>query len=112
MKQAWRQTITRATTEQKDAALLHLAELLAAPMRYGERLDVSGTTAGLSPAMLDRLTLNPARLDGMAGDPPGSSLPDGGEPFDVVSQRLACSQAASPDRCVRGDLRSAAECHG
>jgi glutamate-5-semialdehyde dehydrogenase len=80
--------LARAASEQKNAALLRLAgalfdqagEILAANAR-----DVAaGQSAGLSPALLDRLTLNPSRLAGVAADLRGvAALPDPvGEIFD------------------------------
>lgn len=81
----------QAPGEKKNAALLHLAgqlvsavdEILAANAADVE----AGRRAGLSPALLDRLTLNPARLNGIASDLRGvTNLPDPiGETFDETS---------------------------
>jgi len=64
--------LARAGREQKDAALLALAALLldqAEAILAANRLDVdAGAQAGLTPALLDRLALNPARLEGIAAD--------------------------------------------
>jgi glutamate-5-semialdehyde dehydrogenase len=66
------QKLGRASREQKDAALLVLADLLSAQsdaILEANRRDVeAGAQAGLTPALLDRLTLNPARLEGIAAD--------------------------------------------
>ena len=82
--------LARATTQQKNAALLGLAEgLLAAA---GNILDANqadlaaGEGAGLTPALLDRLLLNEERLEGIARDLRGlADLPDPvGEIFDAA----------------------------
>ncbi len=66
------QQLARAGRAQKDAALQTLAELLLAQsdvILAANRKDVAaGAEAGLTPALLDRLTLNPARLEGIAAD--------------------------------------------
>jgi glutamate-5-semialdehyde dehydrogenase len=78
-----------ATTHQKNSVLLALAGRLAArqaDVLAANAADVAAAQiAGLSPAMLDRLTLNPARLAGMAADLRGvADLPDPvGEIFDA-----------------------------
>ena len=59
-------------TEKKDRALTTLSEWLLAHqdeiIRENE-IDIrNGRTAGLSPAMIDRLTLTPTRIRGMADD--------------------------------------------
>lgn len=78
----------QAHSEQKNAALLRLAELLETSMQgvlESNRQDVAdGIRNGLSPAMLDRLTLTPARMRGMATDLRSvAGLPDPvGETFD------------------------------
>ncbi len=77
-----------AATEQKDAALLELADQLwlqREAVLNANRLDVdAGSQAGLTPALLDRLTLTPDRLQGMAaGLQRVAALADPiGEPFD------------------------------
>ncbi len=80
--------LARAGTEQRNAALLKMADGLWArreAILEANRQDVEAATqAGLSPALLDRLTLNENRLSGMIqdlGDVAG--LPDPvGETFD------------------------------
>ena len=66
------QQLAQASREQKDAALLTLAGLLLAQsdsILDANHQDVeAGAQAGLTPALLDRLTLNPDRLEGMAAD--------------------------------------------
>jgi glutamate-5-semialdehyde dehydrogenase len=70
-RQAARQ-LSLASREQKDQALLALAGRLLAQVEAildANRQDVeAGAQAGLTPALLDRLTLNPARLEGIAAD--------------------------------------------
>src|SRR3954451_2670201 len=68
-------------TDTRDAALLAIAEALIA--REGEILEANaadveaGREAGLSPALLDRLTLDPARLAAIAdGTRAIAALPD------------------------------------
>lgn len=64
--------LCRATTEQKNAALLCLSEQIissADAILAANQLDIAdGRENGLSPAMLDRLTLNEPRLQGIAND--------------------------------------------
>ncbi|MBN2500460.1 MAG: glutamate-5-semialdehyde dehydrogenase [Anaerolineales bacterium] len=64
--------LARATEDQKNAALLKLADLLEAnqePILAANETDLAeGRTAGLSEALLDRLALTPKRLSGIAGD--------------------------------------------
>lgn len=64
-----RATIATASGEQKNTVLLTLATLLdkkRAHIQTANRRDLkAGKDAGLSPALLDRLTLSPARIDGM-----------------------------------------------
>ena len=82
--------LARATTDQKNAALMALADQLMA--RRAEILaanasDVSAAQAeGLSPAMLDRLTLNESRVAGIAADQRNvATLPDPvGEVFEAA----------------------------
>jgi glutamate-5-semialdehyde dehydrogenase len=61
--------LARATTAQKDAALLAIADgLAAAPDRLmaENRKDLeAGAAKGLNTALLDRLELTPGRIDGM-----------------------------------------------
>ncbi len=78
-----------ATTAQKDACLERLAVCIweaRADVLAANRRDVAaGEQAGLSPAMLDRLMLNEARLNGIAADLRGvAALPDPvSETFDA-----------------------------
>jgi len=80
--------LARATTPQKNAVLLALADRLhtAQPEILSiNRQDVeSARSAGLSAALVDRLTLNETRLQGMADDLRNvAGLPDPvGERFD------------------------------
>jgi glutamate-5-semialdehyde dehydrogenase len=64
--------LARAATEKKNAALLALADRLLADrddiLAANARDVAGGETAGLSPALLDRLTLNEPRLSGIAAD--------------------------------------------
>lgn len=77
-----------APTPQKNAALLRLAVLLRerqAEILSANQVDIeAGRQAGLIPALLDRLTLNEARLAGIASDLRDvAALPDPvGETFD------------------------------
>jgi glutamate-5-semialdehyde dehydrogenase len=65
-------TLARAASASKDAALTALARLLRTeqePLLAANARDVAaGRAKGLSPALLDRLTLTPERLEGMARD--------------------------------------------
>ena len=75
------QSLARAETVQKNAALSSLAEQLiaqSATILAANALDVAESqAAGLAPAMLDRLTLNPARLEGIVSELRQTiSLPD------------------------------------
>ncbi|MFZ6030455.1 MAG: glutamate-5-semialdehyde dehydrogenase [Chloroflexota bacterium] len=80
--------LAQATTEQKNAALLALAERLAqeqAAVLAENALDVEAAkAAGLAASLVDRLLLTPARLAGMAADlRKVAELPDPvGETFD------------------------------
>jgi glutamate-5-semialdehyde dehydrogenase len=75
-------------TQKKNAALTDLAEQLQSqsdPILAANAQDVAeGQKAGLSPALLDRLALNPARLAGIAAElRQTAALPDPvGETFD------------------------------
>lgn len=64
--------LSRATTEQKNAALLCLSERLisaADPILSANRQDVADAEKqGLSAAMIDRLKLTSSRLEGIAAD--------------------------------------------
>ncbi len=66
------QSLARAGTNQKNAVLTSLAEQLLAQSTLilaANAQDVAESQkAGLSPAMLDRLTLNPARLQGIVSE--------------------------------------------
>jgi glutamate-5-semialdehyde dehydrogenase len=85
------QSLARADTAQKNAVLTTLAEMLLA--QSGMILGANGQDvadsqeAGLEPAMLDRLTLNPARLEGIVSELRQTiSLPDPvGEVFDQAT---------------------------
>jgi glutamate-5-semialdehyde dehydrogenase len=82
--------LARATTQQKNAALLGLAEgLLSAAegILQANQADLdAGEAAGLTPALLDRLLLNEERLEGIARDLRHlANLPDPvGEVFDAA----------------------------
>ncbi|MBE3038009.1 MAG: glutamate-5-semialdehyde dehydrogenase [Chloroflexi bacterium] len=77
-----------APTPQKNAALLRLAALLRerqTEILSANQVDIeAGRQAGLTPALLDRLALNEARLAGIASDLRDvAALPDPvGETFD------------------------------
>jgi len=89
-RQAFR-ILSLVSTERKDAALAVLAERLEAesvPILAANAQDVAeGQKAGLSTALLDRLTLNPSRLAGIASELRQTiSLPDPvGEKFDETT---------------------------
>ncbi|WP_122555633.1 glutamate-5-semialdehyde dehydrogenase [Pseudomonas viridiflava] len=73
--------IGRASTEQKNRALLATAAALdeaRAELSAANALDLAnGQASGLEPAMLERLALTPARIDGMiVGLRQVASLPD------------------------------------
>ena len=65
-------SLARANSELKNDALNNLADLLSKSEQIiftANELDVSaGIVAGLSEALLDRLTLNPSRLSGIISD--------------------------------------------
>jgi glutamate-5-semialdehyde dehydrogenase len=80
-----------APTSQKNGALLRLAALLGerqTDILSANQADIeAGRQSGLTPALLDRLTLNEARLSGIAadlGDVAGLSDPVG-EAFDATN---------------------------
>ncbi len=81
--------LARATTDQKNAALVALADRLWADrteILAANAQDVAAAqVAGLSPAMLDRLMLNESRLTGIAADQRNvATLPDPvGEIFEA-----------------------------
>jgi len=83
--------LARATTDQKNAALATLANRLTADraeILAANAQDVAEAQAGgLAPALLDRLTLNEARLAGIAADLRNvAALPDPvGETFDATT---------------------------
>jgi glutamate-5-semialdehyde dehydrogenase len=83
--------MARISTQQKDAALRHLADnLLSAAQGIldANRADLAtGEAAGLTPALLDRLMLNEKRLAGIASDLRDlANLPDPvGEVFDAAT---------------------------
>ena len=75
------QVLARATTAQKNQALLAIAEALDAArtdLADANAQDLAAArAAGLSPAMIDRLTLSPKVIDGMiAGLKQVAELPD------------------------------------
>jgi glutamate-5-semialdehyde dehydrogenase len=80
--------LARASTRQKDATLINIADSLRAASQTvlsanGQDLS-AGRQAGLTPAMLDRLTLTPDRLAGIVADVRSvAALPDPvGERFE------------------------------
>ena len=82
-------SLSQASSQQKNSALLALAERLVAEQSLilaanAEDLE-QARGQGLSPAMLDRLMLNPARLQGIANDlKTVAGLPDPvGEGFEA-----------------------------
>ncbi len=81
-------TLALATTEQKNSALLAAAAALrgqqAALLAANARDMVAGRAKGLTPALLDRLELNAARIDAMA-----QGLEDIAALPDPVGKRLA-----------------------
>jgi glutamate-5-semialdehyde dehydrogenase len=83
--------IARASTGQKNGAILALAELLdqqADDLMKANAFDVAAArTKGLAEPLLDRLTLTPKRLAGMAADLRCvAALPDPvGEAFDATT---------------------------
>lgn len=80
--------LARAKTDQKNQTLATLADQLMAQRERILRENVkdveAATQAGLAPALIDRLTLNESRLNGVAADVRRvASLPDPiGEQFD------------------------------
>ena len=70
-RQAFR-SMSRATTAQKNKALSTLADRLekeATPILNANAQDVAeGQKAGLTPALIDRLALDPSRLKGIAAE--------------------------------------------
>jgi len=91
-------TLAAATTEQKNAALLAMAEALEAntgAILQANREDMAAAT-GISPVMLDRLALNEARIHGMAeGIRQVASLPD---PVGRVRQSVTHPNGMTIDR--------------
>ncbi len=83
--------LARATTEEKNRTLLTLADALraeSADILAVNAQDVQAAQAiGLAPHLVDRLTLNAKRLDGIASDLCGvAALPDPvGEVFDATT---------------------------
>lgn len=84
--------LARATTEEKNAALEALASGLEAS--HGPLLDANGLDlaaareAGLTAALLDRLTLSPERIDAMAaGVRQVAALPDPVGHFEPMEDR-------------------------
>jgi glutamate-5-semialdehyde dehydrogenase len=80
--------LATATTDQKRRALFRLAELLelsSDEILLANQQDLSAAAAsGLSPALLDRLMLNPSRLGGIAADL--RSLADLDDPIGEISE--------------------------
>ena len=101
-------TLATLPTEAKDRCLILLAEALIARQAIilaANQADVQAAQlAGLSPALVDRLTLTPARLEGIAADVRGvASLPDPvGEVFE--SKTLANGLRAHKRRVPLGVL--------
>ena len=61
--------IAALTTEQKNAALAAMADALLANQEAiltANQLDLDNAPASISPVMIDRLALSPARIEGMA----------------------------------------------
>ena len=61
--------IAALTTEQKNAALAAMADALVANQEAilaANQLDLDNAPASISPVMIDRLALSPARIEGMA----------------------------------------------
>ena len=89
--QAAARQLARATTEQKNAVLVALADRLwaaRADVLSANAIDVAAAQAnGLSAAMIDRLLLNEARLQGIAADQRNvATLPDPvGEIFEATT---------------------------
>jgi len=85
-------SLARASADQKNAVLLALADRLMADraeILTANARDMAAAQAGqLYPAMLDRLTLNEARLAAMASDVRNvAALPDPvGEKFDAATR--------------------------
>jgi glutamate-5-semialdehyde dehydrogenase len=85
-------TIANTPADKKNRALLALADILGKdrePILKANTRDVAAaTSAGLTPALIDRLALTPARLDGIAADlRKVAGLPDPvGERFDETVQ--------------------------
>jgi glutamate-5-semialdehyde dehydrogenase len=82
--------LAQATSAQKNAALTRLSQLIEQDQAHilaANQMDIdAGVIAGLSPALLDRLTLNVLRLQGIINDLANvASLPDPiGETFDQI----------------------------
>jgi glutamate-5-semialdehyde dehydrogenase len=80
--------LAKASTDRKNRALLELAGMLIKDreliLKANARDVAEAAAAGLTPALIDRLTLTPARLDGVAADlRKVADLPDPvGERFD------------------------------
>lgn len=106
-------------TERKNAALEAIAFALLDETNVAEVLaanaaDVAaGRDAGLSPALIDRMTLTPQRLAAIASDTRAvAHLPDPvGERFDatVLENGLRVHKTSRAARCRWGYLRSAPE---
>ena len=81
--------LAHLSTEVKNKALLQIADGLVSSqdeiLSANQRDRAAAEASGMSPAMLDRLLLNPSRIAGMAGDVRAvASLPDPvGEVFDM-----------------------------
>jgi len=64
--------LAHLSTEVKNKALLHIADGLVSSqdeiLSANQRDHAAAEASGMSPAMLDRLLLNPSRIAGMAGD--------------------------------------------
>ena len=72
--------IAALTTEQKNAALAAMADALIANQEAilaANKLDLDNAPSTISPVMIDRLALSPARIEGMAqGIREVAALPD------------------------------------
>lgn len=84
-------SLARLSTQQRNAAINALAQVLLQEcdkILAANATDVAeGQKAGLTPALLDRLTLNPARMQGIAADLNNvAALPDPvGEVFEEMT---------------------------
>jgi len=89
-------------TAAKNAALIRIAELLEAPASQRQLMEANeqdlqtGAALGLSPALLDRLRLTPARIEAMAkGTREVAALPD---PVGAVLEQRTHKQGFTIDK--------------